>query len=296
MFFKPPNCPNRDCRFHRNESGERFFVKKGYFRTEWNRQPVPRYRCKSCGKFFSSHTFRETYRQKKPFLNDEIFRWYASATTQRRMAIVMRINRKTVVRKFLFMAYLARKEHERRVAAGELKTGLVEFDEVETFEHTRLKPLSIAVAIREKTGEIIEAQVATMNCKGPLAKISQFKYGWRQDTREAAREDVLRMVNKCSKANITIRSDAQGYYAPQIKRWVPHAKHEQVNSQRVRQTESLSRRNVDDKMFRMNLTAAKFRHDMSRMARRVWVTTKDRMRLQAHLDLYIAWNNGYTLT
>jgi hypothetical protein len=44
------------------------------------------------------------------------------------------------------------------VKAGELKTSFVQFDEMETFEHIRPKPLSIAIAVRAKTGEIIEAQ------------------------------------------------------------------------------------------------------------------------------------------
>jgi hypothetical protein len=34
----------------------------------------------------------------------------------------------------------------------------------------------------------------------------------------------------------------------------------------------------------------------SRMARKTWVTTKASWALQAHLDLYIAFNNGYKLT
>jgi hypothetical protein len=40
---------------------------------------------------------------------------------------------------------------------------------------------------------------------------------------------------------------------------------------------------------------AKIRNDLSRMARKTWVTTKKAEMLQAHLDLYIAWNNGYKI-
>jgi hypothetical protein len=35
------------------------------------------------------------------------------------------------------------------------------------------------------------------------------------------------------------------------------------------------------------------RADLSRMARRTWSTTKRAERLQDHLDIYIAFNNGY---
>jgi hypothetical protein len=213
------------------------------------------------------------------------------------MAKVMGCNRKTVIRKFLFMAWLARQEHERRIRSGELKTGYVQFDEMETFEHTRLKPLSIALAVRAKTGEIIEAQVAEMNCHGKAASVSQFKYGWRADHRAVAREDVLRQVKLVARDQITIVSDAKRSYPAEVKRWVPHAEFQAVTSRvgRRKLSQQANRRNQDDAMFALNLACAKIRHDMSRMARKSCVTTKKAERLQAHLDLYIAFNNGYQL-
>lgn len=216
--------------------------------------------------------------------------------TQRRMALVLEVNRKTIVRKFLFVASLARKEHERRIAMGEIKTGFAQFDEMETFEHTRLKPLSVALAVRAKTGEIIEAQVATMNCKGRLAGVAQQKYGWREDTRDSAREDVLLAIRTCSRDTLSIMSDKHPDYPALIKKFVPYAEHQGMKrTEVVPLSKSADRRNPDAAMFTLNYTAAKIRHDLSRMARKVWVTTKRRDRLQAHLDLYIAWNNGYHL-
>jgi hypothetical protein len=250
------------------------------------------YRC------WQSEALSDTYRQKKPELNEQVFKWYASNATQRRMAKNMGCNRKTVIRKFLFVAWLARQEHERRVKAGELKTSFVQFDEMETFEHTRLKPLSIAIAVRAKTGEIIEAQVAEMNCHGKAAPLSQQLYGWRQDNRATAREDVLRMVKAVARPNITIVSDAKRAYPREVEKWVPGAEFVAVTS-RVKARKLLTdatRRNQDDSMWALNQACARIRHDMSRMARKVWVTTKKAERLQAHLDLYIAYNNGYKLT
>jgi transposase-like protein len=286
-----PHCPTCGVL---SENGEPFYIKKGYYTTKWNRLPVPRYKCNACGVLFSSHTFLETYRQKKPHLNQQVFKWYASATTQRRMAKVLQINRKTVVRKFLFMAELARAEHERRVSMGKLKTSFVQFDEVETFEHTKLKPLSVTVAVRAKTGEIIEAQVGTMQCKGHLAEIAQTKYGPRDDTRDAARIEVLKKIRACSRDRLTIASDELPVYGSMVKALVPHADHQAFKAAKA-DPMSGNRRNVKDRLFAVNLVAAKFRHDLSRMARRTWVTTKLLKRLQAHLDLYIAYNNGYKL-
>jgi transposase-like protein len=272
------------------------YIKKGYFKTKWNAQPVPRYRCKACGGYFSSHSLRKTFGQHRPDLNAAVFKLYASGMSQRRMAIVLGVNRKTVVRKFLFVAELARREHQRRVRSGEIKTSFVQFDEMETFEHSRLKPLSIALAVRAKTGEILDTRVATMNCKGHLAAISQRKYGFREDTRDQAREEVLFTVKACSRSSLIVVSDKQAEYPGFIKKVLPHAKHEAVRrTERAPWLRSADRSNSSDALFTLNYTAAKIRHDLSRMARKVWVTTKRRERLQAHLDLYIAWNNGYCL-
>ena len=42
-------------------------------------------------------------------------------------------------------------------------------------------------------------------------------------------------------------------------------------------------------------TAAKLRADVSRLARQAWSASKKAERLQDHLMLYIAYNNGYRL-
>jgi transposase-like protein len=283
MFTQPKKCPSAEC-----GAIGKFFIKKGYFKTKWNAQPVPRYRCKKCGKFFSSHTLRPTAGQKKPHLNHEIYKLYASGMTQKRLAQVLGCNPKTVARKVLFIAWEARKHHESVVAKGGLQTSYAQFDEMETFEHTRLKPLSIALAVRGKTGEIVEARVAEMNCHGKSASTSQRKYGWRTDTRDAAREDVFKMLNKCRKSTLTIISDAKTDYPKLAKKLIPDVTFVQVPSR-------VAKAGGPDKMFTLNYTAAKIRNDLSRMARKTWVTTKKAEMLQAHLDLYIAWNNGYKI-
>ena len=144
-----PQCPNINCRQGLGQTGlvTSPIIKKGYFVTKWNHQPVWRYQCISCLKTFSTHTRRDTYRQKKPYLNQSIFEWYCSGVTLRRMAIVLRTTRNTVIKKFHFLSELARKKHEEHVRVGLLKTNKIQFDEMETFEHTKLKPLSISLSI-----------------------------------------------------------------------------------------------------------------------------------------------------
>ncbi len=57
----------------------------------------------------------------------------------------------------------------------------LEFDDLETFEHTKCKPLSATIAVESKTRRILGFRVARMPAKGLLAAISRKKYGYRKD-------------------------------------------------------------------------------------------------------------------
>lgn len=166
------------------------WIKKGYFKTLWNGQWVPRYRCRACGKYFSSHTRRASFRQHRPDLNQLIWDAYASGMTLRRMARVFRVDRKTVVRKFLYLASLARVVHERKLEDRIEKAHEVQFDEMETFEHTKLKPIAISVGVIAKTGEIVDLRAETLHYKGPLAALAFRKYGKREIHRLQAHLDL----------------------------------------------------------------------------------------------------------
>ena len=281
----PTHCPNLSCVCHTTPYTN-FYIKKGFFRTAHDRQKVPRYQCKNCGQLFSASSFKDTKGQHKPELNDTIFELYSSNVTLKRIASLLRCNKKTVIRKFMFMAAKVHLIHEDRIDAGDLKTSYVQFDEMETFEKTRMIPLSIAIAVRPRTGEIIDAEVATMNAKGHLAEESVEKYGLRVDTRKSSLEKILTTVSKCqifsNKTGLfTIASDSKPAYIPIVKQILPNAIHAKYN-----------RLNSND-LFNLNHVCGRIRHDMSRMNRQSWVTTKKKERLQGHLDMYIGYKNGY---
>lgn len=279
-------CPNPDCSNHKNPI-ERFYIKKGYYKTKYNHQSVPRYQCKTCGKKFSSHTFKDTFRQHRPDINGDIFKLYNGRTTLKFISTYLDVNIKTVVKKFRWLSAKARRIHEEKLRSGEIKTSYVQFDEMETFEHTKLKPLSIAIAVRWKTREIIDLKVAEMNCKGHTAERSRELYGWRKDGREKACKNVLKSVKKCAQKNITIALDGKKSYPGIINKVIPEAK---INTYVKK-----NKKKEFDALFSLNKICAVLRKDLSRLARKTQITTKKASCLQDHLNLYIAHNNGYSL-
>ena len=300
MGFLVRRCPNESCKFAK-PTRERFYSKVGSFLCKWNHRKIPRYLCRGCGKKFSTSSFKATYRQKKPYLNTAIFELYSSGTSQRRLAKCLKTDRKTIARKFIWLAEWARREHKKSL--GELLQGSTfQFDEMESFEHTRLKPLSIGIAVDAASAKIVALEVGTLNYKGRMAAFALSKYGPRVDTSEEAMLRVLSFIKaQCELKNIstpTLITDGKSSYPKLIKEILPHAIHTAVKTEKISMAQRLfrkGRRNENDPLFVLNFTAAKIRHDLSRMARKVWVTTKKDIFLQAHLDLYLAYVNGYSV-
>jgi hypothetical protein len=262
-------------------------VRKGYFKLKHDpSRRVQKYQCKTCGKFFSDQTGTLTYREHKPKATLEVFKWYSSGTTQRRLGKNLGIAKKTVERKFLRLALYARMFHEQQIEDGHLASAYVFFDEMETFEHSKLKPVSIALAVQAKTGKILDAKVARSHPKRN-AKESRKQYPhWKNNSVEA-RRSVMKTIQKCGSDGLVIATDKHKSYPALVRSTVPEAKIEQFRRKAFYASY--------DPLFWLQHICARIRADLSRMRRRTWVTTKKMERLQAHLDLYIAYNNGYVL-
>jgi hypothetical protein len=94
---------------------------------------------------------------------DKIFKLASSGVTMRRIAIIIDCSRLTVERKLKLIASKSKVAHQQYLLKNINKTNSVLFDEMEIYEHTKCKPLSIALAVDNHTGNIIDAQVAYMN-------------------------------------------------------------------------------------------------------------------------------------
>jgi hypothetical protein len=244
--------------------------------------------------FFSSQAFAVTYRQHKPYVNDPIMKLLCSGVSLRRTAKLTGVCKGTAARKLAWLADQSRAAHQEFLQRAGARTSYVQFDEMETYEHSKLKPLSIALAVRAKNGDILDAQVATMNCHGWKARLSRRIYGSRQDTRPDACRRVMETVRSVSKPTMTVASDSRKTYPKIIHRVMPQAQLKPILS-RAKMLSLAGAEKGFDPLFRLNHTAAKLRADIARLARRTWSASKKAECLQDHLMLYIAYNNGYHL-
>lgn len=252
---------------------------------------IQRYKCLRCEKYFSNATLHPAFRQKKRNKNDRIRRLLASGVSLRRIARELHLSRTTVARKLVFLGGQSRDQlFEMNLECP--KAEIVEFDDQETFEHTKCKPLSITIAVQSKTRRILGFQVSQMNAKGHLAKIALKKYGRRKDTRAEGRKRLFQTLQSLVSPRATFKSDENPHYVPDVRKYFPAAKHETFKGQRgsiVGQGELKKVR--FDPIFSLNHTCAMTRANVNRLARKTWCTTKNPARLADHLAIYAVYHN-----
>lgn len=289
---KEISCTNTRCEKFNDGSNRRDWIKHfGFYRRRCDSKYVQRFRCKACGKTFSNQTFNHTYRQHRPEINSLVRTAICSKMSLRRIAKGLKINRKTVVRKFKHLAKVANLNQEKRLSKLK-EIDLVQMDEMETFEHSKCKPLSIALAVVPGTRIILGAKASEMPAKGPLATISRKKYGPRRDDRKKEFQSVLATMKLVTSKDVWLVSDKKSAYPKWIHEILPASTHFKTKGRRgCVAGYGEMKEGGRDPLFYLNHTAATIRDNLARMLRRTWCGTKKLSSLQEALDLHTDFHN-----
>ena len=278
-----PFCPNPACIHHTKPPAD-FYRKNGYRRIKHSSQPVPRYQCKACGKSFCATQVKPIRQQHRPDLNAQIFKMAVSRVGIRRMASVLDCARETIQLKIEYLADESRRHHALFLAqlAKEGGTDYVMMDELETYIHARWAQVSVPIAIRVKTRQVLSFGIAKLSSS--MKKGQQM--GWNRDTRNVVVPKVLNALAPVMKRGATLATDGEASYPKWVSRALPGIRHER---------RSTGAPGYYDPLFSINLAHAKLRNDLARLGRRSWATTKTIEALEDHLWLWVAWINGYPL-
>lgn len=275
-----------------------------YFRRSDSKRIV-RYRCTQCKRTQSSASIDWCKGQKKRELNQEIYELLVSNVSQRRIAKLLQINRKTVVRKFIFLSkHAAMKNEWDRESFEQMRLNIenrkdelfshIQLDEMETYEHTKMKPLSVPLIVDRDTRHILDFRVCEMPASGKMARLSRAKYGKRKDARTQTLQNCLTRVRKFLPEELIVDSDKCLRYPKVVKRVFPRAHHRVYKGRKGREAgQGELKVGGYDPLFWVNHTAASIRANISRMIRKTWCTTKKRERLELHLQLYTRFHNDF---
>jgi len=284
-YIKHSFCPY--CR-------SRHVIKRGSFYRKITKSYHQRHFCRDCQKSFSSRTNSLTYKQKRPDINLQLFELLNSGVTLWGSARILKVKYTSVYKKFLWLSEKAAEYHgKQKFLVKELQ-----FDEMESIEHTKLKPLTIALAVSENY-KILGAKVGTIPAKGHLAQIAYKKYGPRENESTIKIKELLTELKpKLLTKPDLIKSDKKPSYSALAKELFKDIPYEQYlsrgNKEKKREMKyQKQEKKIFDPLFALNQRCAKLRADIKRLTRRSWCTTKKKEHLERHLMLYIAKNNQY---
>jgi transposase-like protein len=284
------SCPNPHC-----ECPE-LFIKDGKFKRLEDSKFIQRYRCKNCGTRFSSATFTPTYRQKKRRVNSELLKLFASNLSQRRAAILLGVSRKTIERKFPLVAIRARKLNDRFLQKLKGRVFNAQIDDLITKENSKLKPLSVSIAVDEDRRFILGAEVSQIPAFGHLSKLAIKKYGERKDEHFNGLTRLFKKLHPILNPEVIFKSDEHQRYPGFIYGYFPRGHHLTFKSERGCVAGQGELKKVQfDPLFIVNHTCALLRANINRLIRKTWCTTKDPRRLKDHLDIFIYFYNQVLL-
>lgn len=265
--------------------------KFGSFYRRSDRKRLQRFRCKACLRCFSQATFQKAFQQKKRQLNPVVEKLLVSCVSQRRIAFLLGVSRTTVARKLEFLALKAQLKNLKTLNHSQLSC--IQFDDLESFEHSKCKPLSVIMAVEASTRKILGFEVSSMPAKGHLSKIARKKYGPRKDERAQGRRALFNRLKPRVKKGCEIFSDQSPHYPEDVKRFFPEAFHKTTPGRRgcvVGQGELKA--GGFDPLFTLNHTFAMLRDNLKRLSRRTWCTTKKAENLAKCIQIYVAYHNA----
>lgn len=287
-------CPRKHC--VTLDSSHHRVIGKGVFRRKSDRKTVQRYFCKNCCRGFSGATSSHNFGQNKRHINHSIWRLLCSSVSMRRAARLLNVSRLTVERKRKFMAARCQMKNILFLDNYQCEGSkfLIQFDDLETSIHTKLKPVSVTVAVSASQRKILWFEVSTMPAKGHLARLSRKRYGFRRDARADGLRKLLEAIRPAIVTETEFASDQNPLYGPALRSCYPENRLVQHKSRRGCLTGQGELKKAEfDPIFSINHTFAMLRANMNRLVRRTWCTSKTVEGLREHLHLYVRYHNQF---
>jgi transposase-like protein/IS1 family transposase len=280
-------CSNKSCHLPTR------LRKDGHYFRKSDSKYIQRYRCIHCGQRLSSARLSKCFGQKKRTINAMVEKLYCSKVSIRRIAKIIGVDKKTVMRKIIFLGQQAAVFNQEFLQKVKLKPAEhVQLDDLISKEKTKMLPVSISVICDADTRRILGFEVSQIPAFGHLAKRSRKKYGYRQSQHMQKLDILLAKTRSLIADTALMRSDEHQFYPELIKKHYPDGVHQRFKGGRAciagqGELKKISR----DPLFAINHTFAMMRDNLSRLVRRSWCVTQEIPMLEHHLHIYMKFHN-----
>jgi transposase-like protein len=287
-------CPNLHCNYHQKSQT---IIKDGFFYRTSDSRKIQRFKCKSCLTKFSNATYSVAKYQKKRRANHLVFKFISSGVSIRRVGKILNLHQDTVSKKVKFLAFISRRKQEKLLLKLNNKVTHMQVDDLITIEHTKLKPVSVSVAVDVHSRVILGAEVSQIAAFGHLSELSKRKYGPRKSELKNGLDRLFKSISACIQKDSLVESDEHKMYPGFIHRYLNKAEHKQYKGGKgCVAGQGELKKLAHDPLFIINHTLAMFRANINRLIRKTWCTTKKLDMLKDHLDIFIWYYNSELLS
>ena len=131
----------------------------------------------------------------------------------RRIALLLNLNRLTVKRKMIFLGKRGKENHDKFLKSFHQNPIYeLQFDDLITSEHTKMKPLSFSLAVDGKKRIILGAEVSRIPAFGYLPDKSRKKYGKRPNEHSEGLSRFFEKLKQVVHKKALIKSDEHKLY------------------------------------------------------------------------------------
>jgi hypothetical protein len=220
----------------------------------------------------------------------------SSGMSLRRSAVLLNVNPKTVARKLPLLAKRCRLKNVAELSKLRGRIFNIQIDDLITKENSKLKPLSVSIAVDEDRRRILAVEVSKIPAFGHLSLMALKKYGRREDQHFHGLTKLFQEITPIVSSEVVIKSDEHHRYPGFVSAYLPRAKHLTFRSERGCVAGQGELKKVAfDPLFIVNHTCAILRANVNRLIRKTWCTTKDPQRLKDHLEIFIYFYNEILL-
>ena len=164
----PPFCPRPGCEHHLAPAGPSWFEPDGHHETRAFGS-VPRFRCKSCGRSFSTQTFRLDYYAKKVVDYRAFERLLASSMSGRALGRHFGLSPDSVQNRADRLSRQALAVHSALRARADPRESVV-VDGFQSFDRSQFFPNNITLSVAGDSRFLLEATHASLRRSGVMTK------------------------------------------------------------------------------------------------------------------------------
>jgi transposase-like protein len=287
--FDAPFCPRPACPHHRDPKGFRYRP-HGFFCRQKPPWVVARFKCLTCGRTFSTQTFKTTYWLKRPELQVPLFEARMSCAALRQFARTAGVSASTAQRQVSRLGrhcMLFQHQQARRLVPQEP----VAIDGFMTFEYSQYWPFEINLLVGATSDFVYAYTDSELRRSGRMTAAQKRRRQELEDTfgkpdPHATRKAIVKLVRQAAPEPCTLDAVTDEHRAyPRAFGELPHAiAHRTVSSRRCRTTPHNPLKAVD-------LLDLLLRHCNANHKRETIAFSKRRQGAQEQMALAQVWRN-----